>query len=189
MLTKSSKNQEIVDNFKEQLATGQPFIFAVEDTANPEYKTLCIAQEIETPGSATDEQALFLGWGDRKTLVRCLQNAKVDQFKVLEQKWGAVAPGTVLKGTNVRITESTSPRSWIGEDGNRTYQSPKIYPEGSQNAGKVMVTGDTGEKIYRNTELVLGQANHTFIQGGVPEGTKQTVGVEVAKTFDEMVTI
>lgn len=61
MFDKTVKNQEIQEAFAGQLATGQPVIFSVEQTANPDYVVLGIAQTIKTEGSATEEQKLFLG--------------------------------------------------------------------------------------------------------------------------------
>lgn len=186
MLNKNSKNPEIQEAFAAQLATGQPVVFAVEDTANPDYATLSIAQEIETPGSATAEQELFLGWGNNKSVVRCLQNVKKEQFSALEKRFGGpVTPGLLMNGFNVRITESTEPRSWIGADGNREYQGAKVYPASSKNAGQTIVTDDTRQKIYRNTELVGGVPTHTFLKG-VPENTPVTVEQEVKSAFAEL---
>lgn len=185
-LSKKSTNQEIQEAFATQLATGVAVVFAIDETANPEYVTFAVAQEIETPGSATTEQELFLGWGSNKSVARCLQNVKREQFDALSKRFNQpIAPGMQMTGFNIRITESTEPRSWIGDDGQRTYQEPKVYPASSKNAGQTIVTEDTRQKIYRNTELVFGAPTHTFLKG-VPEKTPISVGEEVKTTFDEL---
>ncbi len=188
MLNKNSKNPEVAEAFADQLATGVPVVFAIDKTKNDEYVTLCIAQEIETPGSATAEQELFLGWGSNKSVVRYLQNVNVKQFSVLEQKWGKIQPGTVLTGTSVQVTESNEAGSHIGENGERVYQEPKVYPATSKNAGKRQLDAENGKPIYRNTSLVLTLTpRHTFIKG-VPEGSTEALAAEVQSTFKELAT-
>lgn len=186
MFDKTVKNQEIQEAFAGQLATGQPVIFSVEQTANPDYVVLGIAQTIKTEGSATEEQKLFLGFGDFESTVRCLQNVKLEQLPTLAAKFGTkIEPGAILKGSNIQINESTEPRSWLNKEGKLTYQKAKVYPASHKFAGRQMVTEDNGKSIYRNTELKLGPVVHNYIKG-VAAGTPEAVAAENAGTFAEL---
>jgi len=169
MITKNSTNQEIRDAFKDVVATGKAFVYGLFETANADYIQLGIAQEVTTPGSATAEQQLFLGWGENKSIVRCLQNVKKEVLENIKKYFNSdLNPGSILDKANIQITEAFTPNSWPDADGTIVYQKAKVYPESSQHAGKFMVDSE-GRRVYRNTSLVLGEATHTFVKDCVPE--------------------
>lgn len=185
-LTINSTNPEIQNELAEQLATGSPVVFAVIPTKNPEYSTLCVAQEITTPSNASAEDALFLGWTENKSIVRYLRNTKNAQFDVLAQKWGKIGQGTVLAGTSIQVEESTTPRTYVNNAGETVSTSPKVYPASSKFAGKAIVDAETGKRIYRNTNLLLApKAQHVFMVG-VPEGSQAAIGAEVKSAFADL---
>lgn len=134
-LTKTATNEQIYKVFGETLSDGKTRIFSVNPSeTNPDRVTLFMCQEIENPSSATEAQAFFLGWGNRKRLLRAVQSADKSIVQKLGLKMGSVVPFDIL------VEEKTVP-AYEG-------QTPKINP----------VTGEVithqGMPVYEHASLV-----------------------------------
>lgn len=126
-LSKNSTNKEITESLN--LSDGKTRIFAIEDTSNPNYKTIFACQEVKG-GGATAAQELLLGWGNR--IIRAIHNADskiASKFKV-----GDVLPLDILS------EEKTIP----AYDG----QKPKVNPSTSE-----VITFE-GLEVYEHGSLV-----------------------------------
>lgn len=146
-LTSRSTNAEIAQQLGKELATGKPIIYAIEETKNPEYTMLYVAQEVKGARQVSEADADFLGW-DSKTIARCLRNCsakKAAEFEV----------GDSLDGYNVEVYEDTTPG--VKSDGSD--QDQKQTPD-----GELLFEIETGAAIYRHTRLVKGLANHVLLQ-------------------------
>lgn len=131
MITKNSKNAELVEHFGEVINDGQTRIIAKEPSANPEYTTIYLCQAIKANRSASSAQEFFLGWTSNR-LVRCIHNAATKIAGNL--KVGDIVPFDIL------ITECIGP---VYEG-----QNPKINP----GTGEVIMFGE--HEVYERTELV-----------------------------------
>lgn len=133
MATKNSKNVELSTEFKAQIESGKPFIFAkntpVVGKDTKSYQTLFIAQAKKENGNTVN--ALFLGWDSR--ILRTVRNATAE----ISAKFPA---GTTFDDLSIQVVENTTK----GYEG----QEPKVNPS----SGEVITF--EGQPVYEHTELV-----------------------------------
>lgn len=140
-------NAELVEQFGDKLATGAAVVFAVEETSNPDFVHVFVAQNattadyIEQSGNAGSVMSRFeaenafddSGNGGGEFILRAhfnVRSEKADQYEV----------GTVIEGVKIQIWDSNVPAF---ED-----QSPRI----SSRTGEVYL--NNGKPIYRQTSVV-----------------------------------
>jgi hypothetical protein len=130
--TKNSKNEELYKGLTpEVLGNGRTHIFAIEPTANENYKTIFLCQEVKAGSGSDSAQKFFLGWKDTR-LIRAIHNAEAKiaaNFKV-----GQTVPFDIL------LEEKITP----AYDG----QEPKINPTTSE------VIMFNGSRVYEHGSLV-----------------------------------
>lgn len=138
-LTKNSTNEQIQKVFGNALADGKTRIFAMNPSENnPDRITLFMCQEIEASSTATEAQSFFLGWGQRKRLLRAVFSADKAIVQKLGLKAGSVVPFDIL------VEEKTIP-AYEG-------QNPKVNPS----TGEVIT--HEGMPVYEHASLVaIGQ--------------------------------
>lgn len=137
-ITQNSKNDELEKVFKQLLKEGAaPFVFAITDTVNDEYKMLWIAQlkKVEF-AKATEVQKRFLGWEDRDA--RIVRTGQAIKASILDEK--GLAAGDILEGFTIAVARHDFP----AYDG----QEPVLNPESGKN---VLVNG---KEVYEHRELV-----------------------------------
>lgn len=94
------KDSELRASFAAQLATGKPFICAIQRTKNNDFVQLEIAQEVPTSDSPTeglDLNAIFLGWNS-STILRAWRNVDLSKPTSLLVT-GKNAAGELVLGT------------------------------------------------------------------------------------------
>lgn len=133
-LTKHATNQDLQGYFGNALADGKTRVFAIEQSRNPEYKTVYMCQVVKKPGGDVGStQKFFLGWDDTRIL-RVIHNSKAD---VLETR--GITVGTIVP-FDIHSEEKTIP-AYEG-------QEPRVNPKTSE------VIMFQGERVYEHTELV-----------------------------------
>jgi len=134
-LTKNATNNDIYGVFGEALSDGATRVFSVvPSTTNPDRVTLFMCQEIESPSNASEAQAFFLGWGQRKRLLRTVFSADKALVTAQKIKEGSVIPFDIL------VVEKTEP-AYNG-------QTPKI------NVASGEVITHNGMPVYEHASLV-----------------------------------
>lgn len=137
VIDQHTKNDQLRKVFAAAIASGHPFIFAVIDSSNPEYKMLCVAQEkVMEFQKPTEAQKFFLGWDERDPrLVRVMQAA---QAGIVEEQ--GFEPGQILEGWDISVVRLETPAY---ED-----QEPVLNPETGENH---LVNG---KEVYEHRTLV-----------------------------------
>lgn len=138
-------NAELVEQFGDQLATGAAVIFAVEETSNPDFVHVFVAQNATTEDyldqsgntggvmSRFEAENAFDDATRREFILRShfnVRSEKADQYEV----------GATIEGVKIQIWDSTVP---LFEG-----HSPRI----SSQTGEIYLNG--GKPIYRHTSVV-----------------------------------
>lgn len=133
-LTKHATNADLQNYFGDALKDGKTRIFAIEESRNPEYKTVYMCQVAKKPGGDVGTtQKFFLGWEDTRIL-RVIHNSKAD---VLEAK--GLTVGSIIP-FDIHSEEKTIPAY--------TGQEPRVNPK----TAEVIMFQE--QPVYEHTELV-----------------------------------
>lgn len=133
-LSKHATNADLQNHFGATLADGQTRVFAIEQSRNPEYKTVYMCQVVKKPGGDVGStQKFFLGWDDTRIL-RVIHNSKADVLEARGIKVGTVVP------FDIHSEEKTFP-AYEG-------QEPRVNPKTAE------VIMFQGQAVYEHTELV-----------------------------------
>jgi hypothetical protein len=146
-MTKSMKNSELAEKFAAQVASGSTFIVAKEQTKNPDYVMLYLAQAVTVGNDKESTTNFFLGWNNER-IVRAMHNsAKTIADKLKE---GQIVPFDIL------IEEKTFPQ-WEG-------QQSKVNPSTGQEIEF------QGMPVYEHSSLVaVGQGGIVKLVGAVSQ--------------------
>lgn len=149
MENKNLNNNQLSEKFKEQLATTHPVVFHIQDSKNPDYLAVFIAQQKQE-----DEiLSLFLGFGGQ--IVRAVQTVSKEQIKKVPVLKAMIQEGGLLKGFDVHIEDSLTP----------SYDDQPLKTRMRDGERVVQVTED-GEPIYRNISIIkAGSADDVIMSG------------------------
>lgn len=166
-LTKHATNEQLVGHFPD---LSKPTVFAVEDSRNPEYKVLYIAQQV-TAGtdreSITKVQQILLGWKPSIRIARCVQTISVTIFNELN-----IQPGYQFTEFSVETKERTEP-AYVGQEPVKD--------------GKGNVLLSNGMLVYEHSQLVYGTSTNIRMEKKpVPETKKDTKASEVTVSPEDI---
>lgn len=155
--------QNIKEVFAKQLATGKVVITEVMDTRVEGQKRIEVAQlgKSNTPNLIGIMQGntggtVLVAWMPVKAEVVAAKKLKAGD--IFDEKFGEELQGI---SANVQVNEQTEPFTWL-ENGRfiRVNRNAKMNKSGDD--GKYLTKG--GEYIFRQTQLVAGPADNTYVQ-------------------------
>jgi hypothetical protein len=146
-LSNSITNEQLVEEFSEQIESGLPFIFHIKETVNPDFQDVYIAQartikRAANVNSATTQRPLSkleiqLKGFDNLQIIR---HRDVYSPAALEKMgW---KEGTILEGTMISVMDSVVPRDDVQA------ARPRANTDGF-----VLLSAGEGLPIYRHTGL------------------------------------
>jgi hypothetical protein len=183
-ITSKSTTKEIIEVYGKILETGLAVAVSVEDTKNPAYKNVQIAQYIQSEDN-NEVNSIILGWN--RNLVRAwkvmpvdiaINKGKLTEGMVLNELFTNVA-GRSISDVNILVKETFEPITYQvkGEEGVRT-RPFKVYPVGHPQAGQAVLVD--GKNVYREVEIIIGKANHQFKRAVTTSVEQQQANPSVA---------
>jgi len=136
MLTKNSKNTEIIAELKD---VSVPTVFATAQSSNPDYITLYIVQERDKAGDKTNVKNLLLGAGPSKRYVRHIEQANIAKVKSL-----GIKPGFKFEDFHVALID--------------TLEAPYPTAEPKRKGAEGEIVTHMGAPVYERTALTYGEA-------------------------------
>jgi hypothetical protein len=145
LLSNSLSNEQLIEEFSEELETGKVFVYFTKDTENPDFKDVYMAQKRETKRAnnitasehkLSNLEVKLKGW-DLPIIVR-----HRDVFATQQLNEREIQPGYVFdKDICIFQHDSIKPRDEVQKENPR-----------QNNDGKVLTTID-GFPIYRSTSI------------------------------------